>query len=226
MTPERYQDKYIRKDGTEYKVDEMKYCCYHKRRKLCECDGQTTYKAAVIDNAVSEVIKSIFSKIRVIPNRHTIDKNIKQLIQANIAEQKKQWREIERTKIKLEKLQSEIADALIGESAFEPDQLAEIIRKTKEQLKQMEDVYRVSQDSMEAEKNKFASIIPNFERFKGWANEFEIADLERKKVIANLLISTVDISKAGMTIRFNIDYQQFLGEWENEVIPFNKVGIA
>lgn len=221
MTPERYQDKYIRKDGSEYKLDEMKYCCYHKRRKLCECDGQSTYKADVIDTAVSELIKSIFLKIKVIPDRHAIDKNIRQLMQSNVAEQKKQWREIEKTKLKLEKLQAEIADSLIGESAFEPDQLAEIIRKTKEQLRQMGEEYQASQDSIEDQKQKFSSIIPNFEKFQGWAKEFELADLDRRKAIASQLISSVDISKNGMTIQFNINYQQFLGEWENEVIPFD-----
>jgi DNA invertase Pin-like site-specific DNA recombinase len=226
MTPERYQDKYIRKDGTEYRKDEMKYCCYHKRRKLCECDGQTTYKADAIDAAVSEVIRSVFMKIKVIPDRHTIDKNIKQLMQKNIAVQKKRWHEIEKTKLKLKKLQSEIANALIGESAFEADELAETIRNTKEQLRQMEELYRTAQDSMEDEKNKFASIIPSYEKFKGWANEFEMADLERKKAIVNLLINTVDISRSGITVQFNIDYQQFLGEWENEIIPFDKLKIS
>ena len=76
MTPERYKDRYVRKDGTEYTVDEMKYCCYHKRRKLCECDGQTTYKASIIDDAVSELIKSIFLKIKIVLDKHEVDKNI------------------------------------------------------------------------------------------------------------------------------------------------------
>jgi len=226
MTPERYQDRYTRKDGTEYRVDEMRYCCYHKRRKLCECDGQTTYKADVIDEAVSEVIKGIFRKIQVIPDRHTIDKSIKQLIQSNVAEQQKQWREIEKAKIKLEKLQAEIANSLIGESAFEPDQLAEIIRQTKDQLKQMEEAYQVSESNIEEKKSKFASILPNFEKFQGWANEFELADLDRKKAIAGQLISNVDVSRNGITVQLNIDYRQFLGEWVDEVIPFSTTKTA
>ena len=222
-----YKDKYIRKKcGTERHIEESRYHCYHKNRKLCECDGKSSYKADVIDGTVHEVIKSIFTKIRIIPDRHAIDKNIKQLMQSNVAEQKKQWHEIEKVRTKLDKLQSEIADALIGESAFEPEQLAESMRILKEKLKRMEEMYYANQANMEDEKNKFASIIPNFEKFKGWASEFEMADLERKKSIANILINSVDVRKDGIAIQFNMDYQQFLGEWENEIIPFNNVKSA
>ncbi len=219
MTPERYQDKYIRKDGTEYKIDEMKYCCYHKRRKLCECDGQTTYKAEVIDATVSEILKSIFMKIRTTPDKQQIDRSIKQLIQSNAADQKKRWQEIEKTKMKIEKLEGEIANALIGESAFEPDQLAKSIKAAKEQLRQMADEYHDSETSIENQKKNYTSVLPNFERFQGWAKEFELADIDRKKMITSQLIESVEISRQGIAIQFNIDYQQFIGEWQGEIIP-------
>jgi len=130
------------------------------------------------------------------------------------------------TKTKLVKLQSEIANALIGESAFEPDQLAEIILQTKEQFKQMEEAYQASEDGIEEKKSKFASILPNFEKFQGWANEFDLADLDRRKAIASQLISSVDVSRSGITVQLNIDYQQFLGEWIDEVIPFSMTKTA
>ncbi len=90
----------------------------------------------------------------------------------------------------------------------------------------MNDIYQTSKDTIQEEKDKFASIIPSFEKFKGWANEFEMASLERKKAIVNLLINNVNISKSGITVQFNIDYQQFLGKWENEIIPFDKFKTA
>ena len=45
LTTIRYRDHYTRADGSEYSVDQIKYSCYHKSRKLCKCDGQTTYQA-------------------------------------------------------------------------------------------------------------------------------------------------------------------------------------
>lgn len=222
MTPERYQDKYIRKDGSEYRVDEMKYCCYHKRRKLCECDGQTTYKAVTIDSAVLEIIKSVFIKIRTSPDKHQIDKSIKTLIQSNSASQKKRWQEIEKTKIKIARLEDEISNALIGESAFEPDQLAKQIKSLKDQLALMLDEYHSQETDIEKQKMNYTSILPNFTRFQGWAKEFELADLDRKKAITSYLIDSVEISRQGIAIQFNIDYQQFIGEWQGEVIPIER----
>ena len=221
MTPERYQDRYKRKDGSEYRIDEMKYCCYHKRRKLCECDGQTTYKAETIDSTVTDIIKSIFMKIRTTPDKHQIDRSIKQLIQSNAASQKKRWQEIEKTKTKIVRLEDEIANALIGESAFEPDQLAKQIKAAKDQLRQMMDEYHDRETSIEDQKKNYASILPNFARFQGWAKEFEMADIDRKKAITSQLIESVEISKQGISIQFNIDYQQFIGEWQDEIIPVN-----
>ena len=64
LTVSRYQDRYTRKDGTEYRVDQLKYTCYHKSRKLNDCDGQTSYIAETIDKAIIEVLDNLFKKIK------------------------------------------------------------------------------------------------------------------------------------------------------------------
>ena len=45
----------------EYSVEQAKYACYHKSRKLCECDGQTTYQADQIDKIITQIIRKLFS---------------------------------------------------------------------------------------------------------------------------------------------------------------------
>ena len=39
------------------------------------------------------------------------------------------------------------------------------------------------------------------------------------KMITSQLIESVEISRQGIAIQFNIDYQQFIGEWQGEIIP-------
>lgn len=56
LTTIRYRDSYTRADGTEYSVDQIKYSCYHKSRKLCKCDGQTTYQADRVDETIRQII--------------------------------------------------------------------------------------------------------------------------------------------------------------------------
>ena len=56
LTTIRYKDSYTRADGTEYSVNQIKYSCYHKSRKLCKCDGQTTYQADRVDETIRQII--------------------------------------------------------------------------------------------------------------------------------------------------------------------------
>lgn len=64
ITTMHHKDRYIRKDGTETVSDVLKYCCYHKTRKLCECEGQTSYIAGRVDEAVSEVMREMFRNMK------------------------------------------------------------------------------------------------------------------------------------------------------------------
>ena len=50
-----YKEQYTRKDGSEYNISQLKFTCYNKTRKLCECDGQTSYIADKEDEATVEV---------------------------------------------------------------------------------------------------------------------------------------------------------------------------
>ena len=73
----RYQDRYLRKDGTEYKIDQLKYTCYHKTRKLSNCDGKTSYVAETIDEAVITVLDNLLKKIKETPKDKALEKKYK-----------------------------------------------------------------------------------------------------------------------------------------------------
>ena len=54
-----------------------------------------------------------------------------------------------------------------------------------------------------------------YERLTGWANEFEFATIERKKMIIYQLTSRIEISRGyKVNIVLNIDYKRFCEEWE------------
>ena len=47
--------------------DDVKYRCYHKSNKLCDCDGQTNYQASRVDEVVIEIIHQIFANMKGAP---------------------------------------------------------------------------------------------------------------------------------------------------------------
>ena len=68
LTSNVYHDTYTRADGTVRTGEYLRYICYHKSRKLCQCDGQSTYTAKKVDAAVCGVMMDIFGKITGAPD--------------------------------------------------------------------------------------------------------------------------------------------------------------
>lgn len=52
-----YTDSYTRTDGTTVKTNGIRYICYHRSRKLNDCDGQLVYVAERIDNEVVKIVQ-------------------------------------------------------------------------------------------------------------------------------------------------------------------------
>lgn len=130
----QYKDRYIRKDGSEYKIDELKYTCYHKTRKLSDCDGQTSYRAEKIDNAVLAVLEDLFKKIKEIPPSEAIERRYKLQVSGCNERHKKANAEVEKLSNQLKTLKLEIGKALVRESTFTAEQLSEAIKVTQNKL--------------------------------------------------------------------------------------------
>ena len=124
----------MRKDGTEYRVDQLKYTCYHKTRKLNNCNGQTSYIAETIDEAIVDVLNDLFRKIKETPKDKALEKKYKSQVGACKSKYQKIESEVEKLDNQLRTLKMEIGKALVGESAFTADQLSEAIRATQNKI--------------------------------------------------------------------------------------------
>ena len=131
LTTIRYRDKYTRKDGTEYSVDQIKYSCYHKSRKLCKCDGQTTYQADRVDEFVSRIMRKIVNCMDGAPEEEKLQAMFKRQIAGNRATQKKLELELTKNREQLTKLQLEIGKTLTGDSIYSPEDLSQAIQDRK-----------------------------------------------------------------------------------------------
>lgn len=129
-----YRDRYTKSDGTVVKAQYMRYICYHKSRGLCKCDGQSTYSAEKVDEAVLEIMKMIFSRIADASDEAELKKSFSKEMQSCRANQTKLNTELKRLKIQYEKLNEEIANSLIGESFYSPEQLSSAINSVNEKI--------------------------------------------------------------------------------------------
>ena len=216
LTTIRYRDSYIRADGSKYSVDQIKYSCYHKSRKLCECDGQTTYQADKVDEIVRQIIHRIFSCMDGAPEEEKLQQILKRQIAGNRAMQKKIDVELDKNRGQLTKLQLEIGKTLTGDSIYSPEDLTEAIKVLKSRIEDGEEKLRKLQDEENEQRRGVDAISPAFNQFKSWADEFDTATLEQKKMIACQLFKRIEVGRDyAVSVELNMTYQQFCSEWKN-----------
>lgn len=214
LTTIRYQDRYTRKDGSEYRVDQVKYSCYHKSRKLCACDGQTTYHADRIDEIVTQVMKRLFATMKGAPQQERLEATLKHQMASNRAQQKKVNHELEKLHGRLEKLQAEIGTALAGESLYSPEDISKAITTVKERIAALEQQQYSLENDAFTQRRTMQMISPSYNQFKSWAEEFDQATLEQKKMIACQLFKKIEVGRGyNVTFELNMTYQQFCTEW-------------
>lgn len=134
ITTTHHKDRYIRKDGTETVKDELKYRCYHKANKLCECDGQTNYIAAKVDEAVSEIMRQVFANMEGAPEEEKYKQILRKQQAAHTASRRKITFELEKNQKQLDALQAEIGKTLTGESLYSPEELKGAINIVKAKI--------------------------------------------------------------------------------------------
>lgn len=211
-----YQDKYERRDGTVNITNIIKYSCYHKSRKLCECDGATTYRADQVDAIVTEFMKKLFDALNNSPDEELLERAFKRQNDADRANRKKAEQDLQKSCIQLEELQLEIGRSLTGDSIFSKADLSTAIQTLKlhiDECKKQLSEFEVKEEQGQEALEKFR---PAFSRFKSWAEEFENATLEQKKMIAGQLFRRVEVGKGyKVHIVMNMTYQQFCEQWQS-----------
>ena len=219
LTTIRYRDSYKRKDGTKYSVDQIKYSCYHKSHKLCQCDGQTTYQADRVDSAVSQIIHRIFSCMDGAPEEEKLQLLLKKQMAGNRATQKKLTLELKKSEEQLSKLQLEIGKTLTGDSLYSPEDLTQAIRVLKERITETKQQLAELREEEESKQRGVEMITPTYNQFKSWADEFDTASMEQKKMIACQLFRRIEVGRDYViSVELNMTYQQFCTEWNNTSI--------
>lgn len=216
LTTTHYKDKYVKKDGSERITEAVKYTCYHKVRKLCECDGQTSYRADIIDRVITNIIHEIFSCMDGAPEEEKLQILLKRQIAGNKAKQQKLNVELKKSTEYLDKMELEIGKALAGESEFSVEQLNRAIKRTETRMEEIKTELEELKQEEENQVRSTEAIIPAYNQFKSWADEFDLAPIEQKKMIACQLFTKIEVARDYVIhVEINLTYKQFCTEWKN-----------
>lgn len=207
-----YQDPVTLADGTRKVYRGITYICPNRARKRGSCTGQSQYKSTKIDEAVLELLRRVFEKIQSTEKNETL----KEKYEETVREKKKQYnlllKEYEREQLIMQKLVESVGQAMIGMSTLSLETLNAAINAEKEKLVRLEKQIPEALKSVNDEKQMLESLDIYYENFIGWADEFDKASRERKKMIICNLIKKIMIARDyHLDIVLNMDYQQFLG---------------
>ena len=205
-----HKDRYKRRDGTVVEELKPKYNCYQRAQHLRECDGQALYLADRVDSIVLAVVRELFENIR----REPRDKMLEQKIRQEGSARRKQKMQIEKRlqdcERALERYESEVLKCLEGKSSFSQDMLSRLIAKAEGELRSTRQEYAAISAQIEDEKEIAHRIKSCYNQFCGWAEEFEMASLPRKRIILSQLIDKVEVGKGyEVTVRLKLSYEQF-----------------
>ena len=205
-----YTDKYIRKDGTKGQTDGLRYMCYHRARKLNDCDGQSVYSARRIDDDVIELVEGYLERIK----SHPKEKALEMRYRKELDPKKRLHEELIRNKENLEKrlkeLSMEVGKSLTGESKFSVDVLSASIDSTRKEISSMEEQLKQCETELNHKKDLLQKLDYYYQQFVGWAYEFKNATIESKKMIICYLIDEIRVSRGyKLEISFNVSYEQF-----------------
>ena len=111
----------------------------------------------------------------------------------------------------LTQLSSEIAKSLTGESSFTPDVLATAIENTKIELRRLEDKLTQLNYGLNNTQGAMKKLDFYYDQFRGWAEIYDDATLEQKKMIICQLIKEINVSRGyELDIVLDLSYEQFL----------------
>ena len=157
------------------------------------------------------IVREYLGRIKITPK----DKALELRYEKEVLQKKKLVKNIttekERIERRLTELSVEVGKCLSGKSVFTTDMLTMSINSTKDEVKTIQTRLTECQQSFQEKNEVLNKLDYYYDQFVSWADEFDNATMEQKKMIICQLIKEIRVYKGyRIEIEFNISYRQFL----------------
>ena len=165
----------------------------------------------ILDEIIDKMVRQIFSRLRGIPKEQLITSRYAK----EIAERKSHLQTLQEERDKAEKdllaLKAEILAVIKGESAFPKDTLAEMIAAQEKKHTELETLCEEASAELERNAELMANVSQLYEELISYADLYDSASFEAKKMIVSQLIRRVDVYRGyQIHVDFNFDLAQYL----------------
>lgn len=201
--------KRCNKDGY-YKNTIYRYRCPLNKGKY-DCDHkQNIWGGKKYDTIILKQVKEVLSQLDI---KSFVDSSMNQ--KKRLIKQKEQniinlEKELHKFTERLDKLKSEIVNALMGESDFTSQQLSAAIKIEEEKLEKGSMQLGSLKEEVEGEKENYSDVNYMANVLDNWKLKFDTADDDLKKAMLSRVINRVYLGKDEVDLELNLMLNEFL----------------
>jgi len=104
----------------------------------------------------------------------------------------------------------EIANSLIGQSSFTPEQLSGAIKSIDVQVNELSDKIELLKKEIAHEEGNYFDVKYTADELKNWEDKFDQADDDLKKAMLTRIVDKVTFGKEEIDIQFNFIIEELL----------------
>lgn len=160
----------------------------------------------VVFETLSEYIERMQRNENVVEQIQTSRNIEKKSLEKMLAKEKQELAKIQQ---KIDVMESNVPDAMLGEYPLSLEELAAIINKHKEQLKAQQEVIRQKEADLNSVSVNVGEWTEYGQHIPTWREVFMNVDTATKRVLVDRLIERIDITKDDIVIRFRINVNEF-----------------
>lgn len=186
------------------------YRCYNGAIHARHCDGQRTYSAMKIEEAVLTIVKEYFRHFN-----DAVDAVWQEQVRLQL--RRNQNQRMTEAQHKLDNLQKqqksikqEILKSMAGESAFDQRVIQEMFEENAQAIaKVQKEMETIEQEKDEADR-RLKQLMEQYQNISEWSEVFDDASVDEKKMILSRLIEKITVDRDyHITIYFYITLDQF-----------------
>lgn len=191
------------------------YKCYNRSQHKQNCDGPSTYRAEKVDAVVDQLIHDIFSRAKAVNEREFIKKQVASTSAQYQRQLKKTKADHSKAVRELSKWEDLMLDSIEGTCVFTPEQIKKRLDSTQEKIDELSQQIETLQDQLRESETLSSEILEQHQRLLSWADLYDDASPEEKRMIASYIIKAVTLSRGyDIQIELNISEAQYLNGME------------
>ena len=188
-----------------------RYVCYGKTRKQTDCDGQTGYTAHILDDIIDKMLHEIFKQLGSVSKQDLLNKQFAKDMNTGQIVLKQAKQNYLKSSQELAVLKKEVLKALQGESSFSPEILNQMLIEAEQKENIYRQMYEEEVKNYADEENIRQGLGQKYDEVISYAQMYECAEFETKKMIISTLIERIEVSRDyQVKVTFNVTLEQFL----------------